>query len=65
MLSEAGTPSGDAVSYGLANWDFYNGNLQSAKHGYNNILDNPSWSSFGYIAAEQDYLKYYATKQSV
>lgn len=59
LLGESGTPSGDAVMYGLANWYLYNNDLEKAKPGLDEILAGPAWSSFGYIAAEQDYLKYF------
>ena len=62
LLNQDGTPSGDAVKYGLANWDFYNGDGEAAKQGFENILEGKSWSSFGYIAAEQDYLKHFSEK---
>jgi len=59
LLNEEGTPSGDAVKYGLANWDLYNERLEEAKLGLLNIMEGKSWSSFGYIAAEQDYINYF------
>lgn len=62
LLNEDGTPSGDAVNYGLANWDFYNGDGEAAKQGFAKLLESKSWSSFGYLAAEQDYLKHFFKK---
>ena len=59
LLNEEGTPSGDAVKYGLANWDLYNEQLEDAKLGMIDIMEGKSWSSFGYIAAEQDYIAYF------
>jgi tetratricopeptide (TPR) repeat protein len=59
LLNEEGTPSGDAVKYGLANWDLYNERLDKAILGYHDILEGKSWSSFGYITAEQDYIQYF------
>ncbi len=47
----------DAVLYGLANWEFYNGNPNKAKEKLETILNRDSWNSFGYIAAEADYMK--------
>ena len=49
-------PSNDALAYGLGNWYFYNGNTEKAKTVFKTILERDSWSSFGYIAAEKDYL---------
>lgn len=59
LLNTDGSPAGDAVKYGLANWDFYQGDGESAKQQLEEILEGKSWSSFGYIAAEVDYLKFY------
>lgn len=59
LMSDDGTPSGDAVKYGIANWHFYNGDGEQAKLDLEKILEGKSWSSFGYIAAEVDYLKYF------
>jgi len=49
----------DAVLYGLANWYYYNENVEKAKDGLERILKKDSWASFGYIAAEADYLRNY------
>lgn len=59
MMQDDGTPAGDAVKYGLANWHFYNGDGEQAKLDLEKILEGKAWSSFGYIAAEADYLKYF------
>lgn len=59
LMNDDGSPAGDAVKYGLANWHFYNGDGEQAKLDFEKILKGKSWSSFGYIAAEADYLKYY------
>jgi len=56
---EDGTSAGDAVLYGLANWEFYNNRKEEAKQAYESLLENGSWNSFGYIAAEADYIKYF------
>lgn len=64
LLGPAGSPSGDAVKYGVANWNLYNGNWDQAKKEMEDILDGPSWSSFGYIAAEQDYLRFFARESN-
>lgn len=59
LLPEDGTSAGDAVKYGIANWHFYNGDGEQAKLDFEKILAGKTWSSFGYIAAEADYLKYF------
>ena len=45
-----------AIQYGLANWYFYNGDKQRAKEIIDQILAGSNWDSFGYIAAEADYV---------
>jgi hypothetical protein len=59
LMTDDGTPAGDAVKYGIANWHFYNGDGEQAKLNYESILEGKSWSSFGYVAAETDYLKHF------
>jgi tetratricopeptide (TPR) repeat protein len=59
LQTETGSPSNDAVAYGLANWYFYNGEKEKAQEIMTGIVDSSSWSSFGYIAAESDLLHYY------
>ncbi len=63
LMPDDGTPAGDAVKYGIANWHFYNGDGEQAKLDYEKILKGKSWSSFGYIAAEADYLKHFTEVQ--
>lgn len=57
-----GSPSSDAMKYGLGNWYFYNGEKEKAKAIWQEILDGESTSSFGYIAAESDLNHYYDTE---
>ena len=59
LMKADGTPAGDAVQYGIANWHFYNGDGEQAKLELEKILAGKGWSSFGYIAAEADYLEYF------
>lgn len=40
--------------YGVANWYLYNQDTLNAISLYRKILESPSWSPFGYIAAESD-----------
>jgi hypothetical protein len=48
------TPSGAATAYGLANWYYYNGNLEKAKEHLEALVNTDSWAAFGFIAAEAD-----------
>ncbi len=59
LQTGTGSPSNDAVSYGLANWYFYNNEKQKAAKIMKDIVESPSWSSFGYIAAESDLIHYF------
>lgn len=59
LQTETGTPSNDAVTYGLANWYFYNDKLDAAEKTMKALMESPSWSSFGYIAAESDLIHYF------
>lgn len=59
LLNNDGSPSGMAVTYGLANWALYTGNEEKAKHLFDAILSNGPNASFGYIAAEQDRKIYF------
>lgn len=54
--------SNDAVMYGVANWYLYNGNREKAKEQYEALLSRDSWSSFGFITAESDYLREFEKK---
>ena len=47
----------DAAAYGLANWHLYNGRRDQAKSIYQTILEGKVWASFGYIAAEADWVR--------
>ena len=59
LQTGAGSPSNDAVSYGLANWYFYNNEKEKSVEIMKEIVARPSWSSFGYIAAESDLIHYF------
>ncbi len=54
-----GSPSSDAIIYGLANWHFYNNEKDTSKELLESLVKSTSWSSFGYIAAESDLLYYF------
>ena len=55
--TESGNPSNDAVLYGLGNWFLYNGETEKVKAYFEKILKNGNKASFGYIAAEADYVR--------
>lgn len=59
IQTQTGSPSNDAVAYGLSNWYFYNSDKEKAKKLMMNLVESPSWSSFGYITAESDLIHYY------
>lgn len=59
LRTETGNPSNDAVAYGLSNWYFYHNDKETAKNLMTNLVESPSWSSFGYIAAESDLIQYF------
>jgi len=61
---KGGTPSLDAVKYGLANWYFYTNKKVQAKIILEEIVNSNSWNSFGYIAAESDLIHYYGYAKS-
>lgn len=47
--------SGDsAVAYGLANWHYYNGDIDKARQMMEIMMTAKAWGPFGYIAAEAD-----------
>ena len=53
----ADNPGGAAISYGVANWHFVEGNFDEAEKHLNAITSSNSWASFGFIAAESDLLQ--------
>lgn len=50
----------DAVAYGVGCWYFYSGDKEKARAVFEEILERDSWASFGYIAAEADYVRAFA-----
>lgn len=54
LKTDGNASANDAVLYGIANWYFYNGDIQKSQESLNSILKKDSWNSFGYIAAEAD-----------
>lgn len=59
MIVNGSITGNDAIAYGVANWYRYNGNEAKAKEWYERILQGKIWASFGYIAAEADYVRYF------
>lgn len=57
--TKSGTPSNDAIKYGVANWYYYTNEKEKAKRILNDLVNSKSWSSFGYIAAESDLIEYF------
>lgn len=57
-----GSPSNDAVRYGVANWFLYNGDTAKAKALIEELIDTKAFSSFGYLAAERDLIQYFDKK---
>jgi len=55
-ITEAG---GDSAQYGIANWHYYNGRLDEAKAGFEDMIATSGWASFGRIAAESDLARKY------
>ncbi|MGI9552502.1 MAG: tetratricopeptide repeat protein [Aurantibacter sp.] len=53
------TPGSDGIKYGIANWHFYNGEKEMAKKKLKQLVNQKSWNSFGYIAAESQLKKYF------
>ncbi len=47
----------DAVAYGVANYYLTNGDRERAGEIYEKMLESEIWASFGYIAAEADYVR--------
>jgi len=46
-----------AIAYSVANWYFYNNNIDKAKALLEEIIELENWATFGYIAAEADLKK--------
>ncbi|MFK7812061.1 MAG: hypothetical protein AB8B59_06175 [Maribacter sp.] len=59
LQTKKGSPTSDAILYGLSNWYFYNGEKEKSKEILENLVESSAWSSFGYIAAESDLIEYF------
>lgn len=52
--------AGDAIKYGVANWHFENHDIEHARTLYRSLLDEGMWASFGYLAAESDWVAHFS-----
>ncbi len=52
--------AGDAIRYGVANWHFYEGDEERARELTRSLLDEGGWASFGYLAAESDWVAHFS-----
>ena len=57
-----GNPSNDAVRYGVANWYLYHSDTTKAKEMMEGLLETNTFASFGYIAAEQDWISFFQNR---
>lgn len=57
-----GNPSNDAVRYGVANWYLYRGDTSQSQQMLKELLETKSFASFGYLAAEQDWIRLFSDK---
>jgi hypothetical protein len=51
---DSDNPTNSAAAYGVANWFYYNGDVEEANARLKRHLESRSWSAFGFIAAEAD-----------
>ena len=54
LRNSDGSPAGAAVMYGAANWHYVTGDTETAREMLEALVNSPSWSAFGVIAAEAD-----------
>lgn len=47
----------DAINYAIGNWHLYHGEKDKAKTVFEKILEGKGWASFGFIAAEKDWVE--------
>jgi len=58
-----GSPSNDAVRYGVANWYLYHGDSVQAKRMMESLTEEKAFTSFGYLAAESDLIRFFQENQ--
>lgn len=56
LIGETGeiSTAGNAITYGLGNWYYYNGDIEKAKDIFRGLVNDGIWAAFGTIAAEAD-----------
>ncbi|WP_297335195.1 tetratricopeptide repeat protein [Algoriphagus sp.] len=59
IRSGPGSPSNDAVRYGVANWYLYHGDTLKATQMLEELVGEKAYTSFGYLAAESDLIHYF------
>lgn len=57
-----GSPSNDAIRYGVANWYLYHGDSTKAKRLMEELTDSKVFTSFGYLAAESDLIQIFGKR---
>lgn len=57
-----GSPSNDALRYGVANWYLYHADTLKAQQMMEELIDEKAFTSFGYLAAERDLMNYFNKK---
>lgn len=57
-----GSPSNDAIRYGVANWHLYHGDTAMAKQLMEALIEEKAFTSFGYLAAESDWIRFFGKK---
>lgn len=66
LVQEApGSPSNDAVRYGLANWYLYHGDSSRAQDLFRSLVEEKGFTSFGYLAAESDLLQFFPAPKNI
>jgi tetratricopeptide (TPR) repeat protein len=62
MPSGEGSPSNDAIRYGVANWYLYHGDSSQAQQLMEALIGEKAFTSFGYLAAEADLIRIFGKK---
>ena len=62
LYTGPGSPSNDAVRYGVANWFLYHGDSSQARQLMEALIEEKAFTSFGYLAAESDLMRIFGSK---
>ena len=54
LSADPNIPAGASITYGVANWYLYNGDVEKAYELMEKFMNTNSWGAFGFIAAEVD-----------